>query len=143
VAYNHWVPFRFAWVLVLLAALGMLVHLGTRWQALYAAALGAYAAGLAAMVTGFAMRIGISGRPPVTNMYESVVYVGLGVAVFGLIFELIYRQKYILTAAAAVATVALILADNCPTILDPSVRPLEPVLRSNFWRVTHVMTITT
>jgi hypothetical protein len=55
-------------------------------------------------------------------MYESVIYVGVGVALFGLIFELIYRQKYILTAAAAVSTVALVLADNCPAILDPSVR---------------------
>ena len=51
-------------------------------------------------------------------------------------------EQYVLTAAAAVATVALILADNCPAILDPSVRPLQPVLRSNFWLVTHVMTIT-
>ena len=58
---------------------------------------------------------------------------------FGLIFELIYRSRYVLAAAAAVSTVALILADNCPAILDPSLRPLQPVLRSNFWLVTHVM----
>ena len=75
-------------------------------------------------------------------MYESVVYVGLGIAVFGLIFELIYRKQFILTAAAALATIALILADNCPAVLDASLRPLQPVLRSNFWLVTHVMTIT-
>jgi cytochrome c-type biogenesis protein CcsB len=142
VAYNRWVPFRIAWVFMFLAAIGMLLHLGTEQKAAYVGALGAYAAALAAMLTAFAMRVGISGRPPVTNMYESVVYVGLGVAVFGMIFECIYRKKYVLTAAAAVCTVALVLADNCPTILDPSVRPLEPVLRSNFWLVTHVMTIT-
>ena len=94
------------------------------------------------MIVGFGMRILISGRAPVTNMYESVIYLGLGVALFGLVLELIYRQRYILTAATAVATVALILADNCPAALDPSLRPLQPVLRSNFWLVTHVMTIT-
>lgn len=142
VAYNHWVPFRFAWVFMLLAALFMLLHLGSGWRLWHAGALVAYPAGLVALLTGFAMRVTISGRPPVTNMYESVVYVGLGVAVFGMIFELIYRKNYILTAAAAVSTVALILADMCPAVLDPSVRPLEPVLRSNFWLVTHVMTIT-
>jgi ABC-type transport system involved in cytochrome c biogenesis permease subunit len=142
VAYNRWAPFRFAWVLVLAALIGMLLHLGSKWKPLYVAALTAYGAGLAALLAGFAMRIAIAGRPPVSNMYESVIYVGAGVALFGLIFELIYRQRYILTAAAAVSTVALVLADNCPTILDPSVRPLEPVLRSNFWLVTHVMTIT-
>jgi ABC-type transport system involved in cytochrome c biogenesis permease subunit len=38
--------------------------------------------------------------------------------------------------------VALILADNCPAVLDPSLHPLTPVLRSNFWLVTHVLTVT-
>ena len=75
-------------------------------------------------------------------MYESVIYLALGVSLFGCIFELIYRRRYILTAAAALATVVLILADNCPAALDPSLQPLQPVLRSNFWLVTHVMTIT-
>lgn len=142
VAFNRWVPFRFAWVLVLTAALAMLLHLGTRWKAFFVTAMATYGLGLAAMLIGFTMRVAISGRPPVSNMYESVIYVGFGVALFGLIFELIYRWKYILTAAAAVSTVALILADNSPAILDPSLRPLEPVLRSNFWLVIHVMTIT-
>ena len=53
-----------------------------------------------------------------------------------------HRRRYILTAAAAVCTVGLILADNAPAILDPSMRPLQPVLRSNFWLVTHVLSIT-
>jgi cytochrome c-type biogenesis protein CcsB len=142
VAYNHWVPFRFAWVFMLLAMVAMLLHFGTRWTAFYTGAIAVYTLGLVAMVTGFSMRVAISGRPPVTNMYESVVYVGFGVSVFGLFFEWLYRKQYILTAAAAVSTVALILADTCPAVLDPSVRPLQPVLRSNFWLVTHVMTIT-
>lgn len=127
---------------MLLAALCMLLNLGAGWRIFSIAALTLYGLGLIAMLVGFGMRVAISGRPPVSNMYESVIYVGFGVAVFGLIFELIYRKKYILTAAAAVSTLALILADNCPTILDPSLRPLEPVLRSNFWLVIHVMTIT-
>jgi ABC-type transport system involved in cytochrome c biogenesis permease subunit len=94
-----------------------------------------------AMLVGFSMRVAISGRAPVTNMYESVLFVGLGTAVLGLVFELIYHKYYSLMAAAAVSTLALLLADNCPTILDPSIRPLTPVLRSNFWLVIHVMTI--
>ena len=40
-------------------------------------------AGLIAIIVGFAMRMVISGRAPVTNMYESVTYVGLGTVVFG------------------------------------------------------------
>ncbi|MGD0897305.1 MAG: cytochrome c biogenesis protein CcsA [Thermoguttaceae bacterium] len=142
VAYNHWVPFRFAWLLMLAACLGVLFEMGTRWSRLYGAAIVAYLLGMAAMLVGFVMRIAISGRAPVTNMYESVIYVGLGVAVLGLVFELVYRKRFILAAASVLATGALILADNCPALLDPSLQPLQPVLRNNFWLVTHVMTIT-
>ncbi len=142
VAYNHAAPFRFAWIFMLIAALCVLVHLGSGWKFLYPASLLAYAAGLAAMLAGFVLRVGISGRAPVTNMYESVIYVGLGVAALGLILELIYRKRFSLAAAAVVATLTLILADNCPVLMDPSLQPLQPVLRNNFWLVTHVMTIT-
>jgi ABC-type transport system involved in cytochrome c biogenesis permease subunit len=75
-------------------------------------------------------------------MYESVIFVGAGAAVVGLIFECLYRRRYVLLAASVVAAFSLVLADNCPLVLDPSVRPLEPVLRSNFWLITHVMTVT-
>ena len=127
---------------MLLAFLAMLLFAGTSWRLFHATAWAAFGGGLIAIGIGFAMRVLISGRAPVTNMYESVIYLALGVSLFGGIFELIYRRRYILTAAAALATVALILADNCPAALDPSLQPLQPVLRSNFWLVTHVMTIT-
>ena len=142
VAYNHWAPFRFAWVLMMVAGLCVLLQMGSGWKGLYPLGLASYAAGMVAMFIGFFMRVTISGRAPVTNMYESVVYVGLGVTVIGLILELIYRKRFIAVAAAAVSTVALVLADNCPSVLDSSLQPLQPVLRNNFWLVTHVMTIT-
>jgi cytochrome c-type biogenesis protein CcsB len=142
VAYNHWVPFRFAWVLMLIACLCTLLSMGSGWKSFYVATMLSFGAGLAAMFIGFAMRCAISGRAPVTNMYESVIYVGLGVAVLGLVLELIYHRQLILVAAAAISTLALILADNCPALLDPNLQPLQPVLRNNFWLVTHVMTIT-
>jgi cytochrome c-type biogenesis protein CcsB len=141
VSYNRWVPFRFAWCFTLSAAVAMLLHLAAGWRAWLFATWSAYLLGLAALAVGLSMRIAISGRPPVTNMYESVIYVGLGVALLGLVFELVYRRKYLLAAAAAMSTLALVLADNCSLILDARIRPLEPVLRSNFWLVTHVMTV--
>ena len=142
VAYNHWAPFRFAWVLMLVACLCVLLQMGSGWRMFYPTGLASYAAGMVAMLIGFFMRVTISGRAPVTNMYESVIYVGLGAAAIGLVLELIYRKRFIAVAAAAVSTVALILADNCPGVLDSSLQPLQPVLRNNFWLVTHVMTIT-
>jgi cytochrome c-type biogenesis protein CcsB len=142
VAYNQCAPFRIAWVLMLIATIACLLRAGSGWKSFYALGVLAYVGGLAAMLAGFVLRAIVAGRPPVTNMYESVVYVGAGVALFGLIFELRYRRKYFLSAAATISTLILILADNSPLVLDPAVRPLEPVLRSNFWLVTHVLTIT-
>ena len=142
VTYNRWVPFRFAWVFTMLAFGFLLLAMGSQWKTFYVLGWVTFVAALAAMFTGFTMRYLISSRAPVTNMYESVIYLGLGTAVFGVVFELLYRKKYILAAAAAISTVALILADNCPAVLDPSFHPLQPVLRSNFWLVTHVMSIT-
>ncbi len=142
VSYNRWVPFRFAWVFTMLAFVFLLLAMGSRWKTFYVLGWVAFAAALVAMFTGFTMRYLISGWVPVTNMYESVIYVGLGAAVFGVIFELLYRKKYILAVAAAISTMTLILADNCPAVLDPSFQPLQPVLRSNYWLIIHVMSIT-
>ncbi|MHB8897787.1 MAG: cytochrome c biogenesis protein [Thermoguttaceae bacterium] len=142
VAYNHWAPFRYAWILSLFAFLGAMLAMATRWKPFYRGAVLLELGSLVLMSAGFGMRMAISGRAPVTNMYESVIYVGLGVALFGLVFEMIYRKGYVLTAAAALTTVALVLADNCSVLLDPTLKPLQPVLRNNFWLVIHVLSIT-
>ena len=148
VAYNHWVPFRFAWVLTLVSVpLVLLSWPLVRWKRelsgrlLYAAGIGAYLLGMAAAAVGFWMRVAISGRAPVTNMYESVVFMAAGTMVFGLAAELIVRKRFLLVAAAAISAFALVVADICSGVLDPSLRPLQPVLRHNLWLVVHVMVI--
>lgn len=141
-AYNRYMPFRWSWALMLAAALGMWLHSVSARKSIYVGALAAYVAGLLAVVVGFVLRMAIAGHSPVTNMYESVIYVAAGVAVLGLALQLAQRKKLILPAAASVTTALLAVADCCPLVLDPTVRPLEPILRSNFWLVAHVMTIT-
>ena len=59
-----------------------------------------------------------------------------------LLFEFIYRAKYYLLAAAPLSILCLILADSLPAVLDPTISPLVPVLRDNFWLSVHVPTIT-
>jgi cytochrome c-type biogenesis protein CcsB len=93
-------------------------------------------------IYGFVLRTYLTERAPVTNMYETVVWVSFGVVLFALVLEWIYRWRVILAAGAAVAAFCLLLSDLSPTVLDPTLQPLEPVLRSNFWLTTHVLTIT-
>ncbi|MBI4659367.1 MAG: cytochrome c biogenesis protein CcsA [Verrucomicrobia bacterium] len=108
----------------------------------YFAGLGLFAVGLAMQVYGFVLRTWIAGRAPVTNMYESMVWVSLGVAALAFAFELIYRSKVYALTAAPLAVLGLIFADMFPSVFNANIGPLPPVLRDNFWLVTHVLTIT-
>ncbi|MGF1512852.1 MAG: cytochrome c biogenesis protein [Elainellaceae cyanobacterium] len=141
VHFNHFHPFAKAWWLYGLAFIVMLVALWVKPWDLYWSAIGLFTAGIGVQSYGFFLRMQIAGRPPVTNMYESVVWVGFGIAAIALLFELTSRSRYYLLAAAPLAMVCLILADSLPAVLDPSISPLVPVLRDNFWLSIHVPTI--
>ncbi len=138
--YQRLHPFRWAWILYLGAGMALMLSAGNRpgYVVAWALALG----GFAMQVAGFGCRIFVSGRAPVTNMYESVVWVAFGTILFALIFEAIHRCRFFLLGAVPVAVVTLILADTQPAILDRSIKPLVPVLADNFWLTTHVLTIT-
>jgi ABC-type transport system involved in cytochrome c biogenesis permease subunit len=140
--YNKVHPFRYAWILYLTACLMMLVWWMSKKSFAYAGAWLFAGLAIATHMTGFAARIYIAGRPPVSNMYETVVWVAFGVSVFAMVIEALYRWKFALFCGALVSGFCLILADNAPVVLDPSLQPLQAVLNSNFWLTTHVLTIT-
>ena len=140
VHYNHFHAFRKAWMLYLFSL--VCLFLTTRGTSLYWLGVAGAAAGWLLHVYGFYLRCSIGGRPPVTNMYESVIWVAFGAVTFALIFELRFRARSYLMAACSGAVICLALADQLPAVLDPSIRPLMPVLRSNFWLTIHVLTIT-
>ena len=135
-------PFAKAWMLYGLAFIIMLIVTLFPTLEFYWGAVGIFTTGLFVHGYGFLERMQIAGRPPVTNMYESVIWVGFGIAAIALLFEFIYRAKYYLLAAAPLSVVCLLLADSLPAILDPTIKPLVPVLRDNFWLSVHVPTIT-
>jgi len=142
VIYLKFHPFRWAWVSWLLAALFLLgagkekssraLSLGWAFSLL----------GSLLLIAGFAVRIWIAGRPPVTNMYESILWVAFGASLFAIFFSARYRTSAYLLAASPVVILALVASDLQPAVLDPSLNPLVPVLRSNFWLTIHVLTIT-
>ncbi|WZO99536.1 cytochrome c biogenesis protein CcsA [Isosphaeraceae bacterium EP7] len=111
---------------------------GRLGQALYGAGMAGFLAGIGLEIYGFYLRVMISGWAPVTNMYETVVWVALVTAVLGLVFELIYPRRVVATAATGLALLACMLAANV-TLLDPNIKSLQPVLRSNYWLVIHVL----
>ena len=140
--YFNFHPFRWAWVAWLLSAVCLLVAgraasgIGRRLGWLLALA------GFLLLVGGFALRVWLAGRPPVTNMYESILWVAFGTSLFALFFSLRHRSQTYLLAASPVVILALIASDLQPAVLDPAMNPLVPVLRSNFWLTIHVLTVT-
>ena len=139
---NTFHPFMFTWIMYLIAA----ILFGVAWHMKTALPyrLGWVAASLALClhIYGFILRIYLTGRPPVSNMYESVIWVSFGTIAFAMVFEAMYKRRFIMLAGSAVGVLCLIVADMAPTILDRSLQPLEPVLRSNMWLTVHVLTIT-
>lgn len=145
--YNRLHAFGWAWKLYLLAALAFIGAMfsaeeSPKRKAFASTAVSAWTAGFLIHLTGFVLRCLIAGRPPVTNMYESIIWVSWAAVFFSMILFGVYRAFLIPFTSALVASLALIIAETFPAMLDPAISPLVPVLRSNLWLSIHVLTIT-
>jgi ABC-type transport system involved in cytochrome c biogenesis permease subunit len=134
-------PFLWAWIIYFAALLVLLLTAIWARQAGYLAGWALVIVGLGFEVYGFAARIIISGRPPVTDLYETVIWVSFIGMVFAVILEAIYRKRFFLYAGLPAAILTLIVADSDSTILDASINPLTAVLRNNMWLTIHVLSI--
>ncbi len=141
--YNHFDGFyRAAWAYGLALVLIAIAHLRKTSGLLRNFGVVLAVAGLLFHATAITLRCLIAGRPPVTNMYESIIWVSFAVTFFGLLFFARYRAPIYLLAALPVSLVALLLVHQMPIAMPASIDPLVPVLRDNFWLTIHVLTIT-
>ena len=139
--YNSLNPFRLAWILyfVFLCLFSTLFFLPGKKYIKWTVPV--LILGFSAHTFGMVLRSYIMSRPPVSNMYETVLWVPWVGLIAGLVF---YWRKSIAPFIASVITAffCLFLTDSASGILDGSLQPLEAVLRSNFWLSTHVLIIT-
>ena len=128
--YNTLRPFLIAWILYLCAALVWIVARAVTYaqagdsptpkpttpaaRTWTHAALLTTAVAVGFQVVGVAMRCYVAGRPPVTNMYESIIWVSLGQLIFAAILYAIHRQAIVLLVSCVLATIGLIAADSAP-----------------------------
>jgi cytochrome c-type biogenesis protein CcsB len=151
--YNHFEAFyRAIWCYGIALVILIAAHLrkfatanpsgGGRGGALQSIGVAVATLGLAFQAAGIVMRCMIADRPPVTNMYESIIWVSFAVSFFGMIFFIRYRAPIYLLAALPVTLTALLLVHQMPIAMPSSIDPLVPVLRDNFWLTVHVLTIT-
>ncbi|PYK60947.1 MAG: hypothetical protein DME43_03815 [Verrucomicrobia bacterium] len=141
--YNHFEGFYRAIWFYGIAFLSLLIaHLRNRGRALRNFGVVIALVALAFHGSGIALRCLIAGRPPVTNMYESIIWVSFAASFFGMIFFARYRTPIYLLASLPATLIALLLVHQMPIAMPASIDPLVPVLRDNFWLTIHVLTIT-
>ena len=139
--FNNFAPFYysafsylFAFVLAVLALLGWSKPLN---RTAFLVILATFCVHTFALIA----RIYISGRPPVTNLYSSAVFIGWGCVILGMVFESIYRLGIgnIIGAGLGAITLGIshLLAGDGDTF-----KVLQAVLDTQFWLATHVVCIT-
>ena len=87
------------------------------------------------------LRIYLTDRPPVTNLYSSAVFVGWAAALAGVFMERLYPLGVAILGSATIGAGTLIVAHNLGNDGD-TMQMMQAVLDSNFWLATHVITIT-
>ena len=90
---------------------------------------------------GLAARMYLQGRPPVTNLYSSAIFIGWGTVLIGLFMERMFRDGIGLACSSAIGFVTLIIAHHLAVTGD-TLEMLRAVLDTNIWLATHVVTIT-
>jgi ABC-type transport system involved in cytochrome c biogenesis permease subunit len=141
--FNAFEPFYLALVLYVVAfvvaALGWLgwtrpLNRASFWLIVFTLALHTFALGA---------RIYISGRPPVTNLYSSAVFIGWGGVVLGLILEMVYRLGIGNVIASVAGFTTLLIANFLAGLTDgDTLGVLQAVLDTQFWLATHVTCVT-
>jgi len=102
-----------------------------------------YLIGLAWVIHTFGLifRMYLEGRPPVTNLYSSAIFIGWGAVILGMVLEKIYRDGIGCVVAAFAGFVTQIIAHNLAMSGD-TMEMMRAVLDTNFWLATHVVVVT-
>ncbi len=96
----------------------------------------------ALLVAGITLRSIIRGRPPISTLYETILFitaVAVGVAMF---MEYLNRQRIAISVAAFLGTLGIFIANRYEITNKEDTMPmLVAVLDTNFWLATHVTII--
>jgi len=125
-----------------LAFIVFLISLISKRRVIKKAAIALIGSGFLAHGLTLCMRIIILQRPPVSNLYETFVFVGFVAVLVGIIIECVSKQWLGIAISAISGLIFLTIAGKFSMEGDTLVM-LVAVLNSNFWLSTHVLSITT
>jgi ABC-type transport system involved in cytochrome c biogenesis permease subunit len=139
--FNNFQPFYKALVIYVLALLLALFSWFNMSDWLRRSAF--FLIGLAWVIHTFGLifRMHLEGRPPVTNLYSSAIFIGWGAVILGMVLEKIYRDGIGCVVAGFAGFVTQIIAHNLAMTGD-TMEMMRAVLDTNFWLATHVVVVT-
>jgi ABC-type transport system involved in cytochrome c biogenesis permease subunit len=148
VVYNQAQPFYTASILYvfafLLGCFGLLMSQSPKSglsKALFANMTSLILVAFIVQTIGITSRIYLQGRPPVTNLYSSAVFIGWFTAILGLIIDRQMKLGLGGIMASAIGFGTLIVAHNLGSSGD-TMEMMQAVLDTNFWLATHVVVVT-
>jgi ABC-type transport system involved in cytochrome c biogenesis permease subunit len=139
--YHSWRPFLVAKVFYILCLFFFVASFFSSSRLWYKLSFAAVILGFVPHALALLGRIIIMGRPPVSNLYETFIFVSFIAVVLGILIERANRQWLGLVVAGVSGTVLLFIASKYSAEGD-TLQMLIAVLNSNFWLATHVTTIT-
>ena len=104
-------------------------------------AVGLMSLAFVASTLGIATRMWLEGRPPVTNLYSSALFVGWAAVLLCLILERFHRNAVGTVAGGMIGLATLVIAHHL-SVGGDTLEMMRAVLDSNFWLATHVVVIT-
>jgi ABC-type transport system involved in cytochrome c biogenesis permease subunit len=94
------------------------------------------------LITGITIRCIIRSRPPISTLYETVLFIAAVCVVVALFLEYINRQRIALAVAPALGFIGMLIAYKYEAKEGVDTMPsLQAVLDTNFWLMIHVTTI--
>jgi ABC-type transport system involved in cytochrome c biogenesis permease subunit len=124
-----------------LALLGFLVSFVGWRKGFYRLSFGLLILGAVPHAIALTLRIMIMHRPPVSSLYETFIFVSLIAVALGILIEAIHRQ-WLGIVVGSIGGMALLSIAGKYSMDGDTMGMLVAVLNSNFWLLTHVLTIT-
>jgi ABC-type transport system involved in cytochrome c biogenesis permease subunit len=142
VFFNQMEPFYNAMVIYVLAGLLAIFSWFNLSETLRRCAVWLIGLAFAIHTTGLIYRMVLEGRPPVTNLYSSAIFIGWGACLLGIILEKFYKNGIGAVVSAGIGFITLIIAHHLALEGD-TMEMMRAVLDTNFWLSTHVVAVTT
>ncbi len=140
-AFNKAEPFYTSMVLYAIVFLTAVASLLKYPETLRRAAFAMLVLAGIATTVGILTRMSLEGRPPVTNLHSSALFIGWAVVIFCIVLERIYRMVVPTMAAGVIGFCTMLIAHHL-AIGSDTLEMMQAVLDSNFWLATHVVVIT-